>query len=160
MKMTELTASIYILESELTDKIYIGHTTLTLIKRFQLHKTEAKRNVYKCCSSKELFDIGSVCIRLLEIVPYSERLIRERFWLTQYTTSVNKIDPYETKEEYNIRKKEAMRKRFEKLYANPEEHAKWLEHRRRKVLCECGKEITYGHFSRHKKNYCKQNNVE
>lgn len=158
--MAELSASIYILESALTDKVYIGSTTLSIIKRFQLHKTEAKHNVPGCCSSKELFDIGTVSIRLLETVPYSERLIRERFWLTQYTTAINKYDPYETKEEHNIRKKEYMRKRFEKLYENPEEHAKWLEHRRRKVICDCGKEIAHSVLARHKKKYCKQNNVE
>jgi len=97
----------YKLISKNTDKVYYGHSTITLKERLRLHVSDASRP-HKPCTSKEIIDAGDYEIVLLEDYPCAnkkEAHTRERWWIENHPC-VNKYIPCRTKKEYNADNKE------------------------------------------------------
>lgn len=142
------TASIYLLHSDKGEKVYVGHTIMSLKQRFNAHTS--KYRLGGTTTSKILFEdygIDNVCITLLETVPVDERFIKEKYYISQYTTAVNKFNPHRTEEEY----KEQRAKLAKERWGNPEKHEERKDYMRDKVACECGMEISKNSIYKHKK---------
>ena len=81
------------------DKVYVGSTVMKLSKRFKCHR---KINKVNRCISKQLFLIGIPKIELIENYPcntFKELLIRERYYIEQYSKSINIRIPILTDDE-------------------------------------------------------------
>ena len=69
------TGRIYKITSQLTDRIYIGSTTETLLQRLARHKSRYKSvqaGKPDCCSTvRELIDLGEIAIELLEEIEFT-----------------------------------------------------------------------------------------
>ena len=142
------TASIYLLHSDKGEKVYVGHTTMSLKQRFNAHKCSYRKG--STTTSKILFEdygIDNVCITLLETVPIDERFIKEKYYISQYTTAVNKFNPHRTEEEHKEQKAQLAKERWK----NPEKHEERKDYMRDKVACECGMEISKNSIYKHKK---------
>ena len=91
--MTEIkTGTIYKLSTEKSDKVYVGSTTQPINKRFSQHKSDFKVSSPKCCSCKELLELGECKIEALEVLyncTKRELEIKEQFYL-DLLNSVNK----------------------------------------------------------------------
>lgn len=85
------TGRIYIIRSNLTDKVYIGSTTKLISHRFGEHSRKYRYGT-QTTTAKLLFDIGECRIELLEEVDFNVRRelnAREDFWISQFPTAVN-----------------------------------------------------------------------
>ena len=128
--------SVYKLECEETQKIYIGSTTMILKERLRYHKK--KSNV---CNSKILINPKIILLEEVEYEDKKELLEREAFYIKN-NECVNKKIPLRTrhewyldnKEEYQKKKNEYRRTNKEKVNANSVRYRK----ERGKVNCECG----------------------
>jgi len=81
-------ASIYKLASNQTSLVYIGSTTQKINRRLSGHKTDYTRFMNgtrkDSCSSFSILQFGGdINISLLEEVPLSLRLEREKYWIQQ-----------------------------------------------------------------------------
>ena len=152
-------SKIYKLVNDSMNLTYYGSTIQPLAKRFSAHKNRIG-NIYRKCSSAELFVSGECKIYLVEEFPCETRkelLKRERYWI-ENNECVNKCLPCITKEEQKAYKKEwssrpeNLKKRRDYKEANKE---KLAQIRREKVKCDkCGKEMTKYNLKRHEKKYC------
>lgn len=96
-----MSALVYALITDKSNKRYIGSTTKNLNTRLIQHRS-LYRGGNKSVSSHILFDEGDVSIIQLEECPYDDRKIRERFWIEHFGDDcVNKIIPSRTKQEYD-----------------------------------------------------------
>jgi hypothetical protein len=98
-----ITANIYKIVSPNTDKIYIGSTKRTLLRRMQEHISEYDRKKY-CCTSKIILDAGNATIELIEVFNCNNRKElhqREGYYIKLYINiCVNKVIPDRTKAEH------------------------------------------------------------
>ena len=110
---------IYKLESDQTDKIYVGSTTRPLPVRISSHKSDYKRNG-PYLTAFEILKYNDVRIVLLQEFPTTSEyflLAQERKWI-ETTNCVNKIIPTRTKKEYNLDKKEKLIQQRKIYYKN------------------------------------------
>jgi len=155
---------IYRLYNERLNLTYYGSTILPIGKRFSNHKSEVKHGK---CSSKRLFEEGDeVMCEVVEYVDCTDKETlhkRERYYIENFDC-VNTEIPCRTKAEYYQDNKE---KRNEKnrIYRqdNKEkinEYAiqyyqdnkeKITERASQKIECECGKIVSRGNISTHRK---------
>jgi len=90
-------ATIYSITSMKGNKVYIGSTTMSLLKRKYAHKSKSNG-----CHSNILFDeygFENCIFMVLEECPLEERLVRERFHVENTPNVVNQYIPYRTDEE-------------------------------------------------------------
>ncbi len=147
--MTEETAIVYIMESKLGNKVYIGSTIQSLANRIANHKCKYKIKDY--CSSHILYDeygIKNINVRILEIVPIALKRNREQYWILQHSTAVNKYKAYQTFEEY----KEQQKAQHDKVRNDPEKWKRHLTHGKERIVCECGSKPMRKHLAIHKKS--------
>jgi len=141
-------AFIYKITSPNTDKIYIGCTTRTLIRRLNMHKYQKDKSG---TTSKEILDAGDATIELIEKVKCNDRkelYEKEREYISSNKNiCVNQKSIYkddeECKKEYQAKHKEEKReydkKRREELKDKLNE----------KIQCECGGCYLIRHKSTH-----------
>jgi hypothetical protein len=156
-----LRGKIYKITSPQTDKTYYGSTCEpTLEKRLNGHKSEFNkflngRNNY--ISSFEIIKFEDNQIELVESYPCENRgelLKRERHYIENFPC-VNKVIPGRTRQETNRAYWQANRiKLLELRKLNAD---KINEYSRSKVNCICGKVVTRGGYSIHKKSIFHQN---
>ena len=85
---------IYKIISDLTDKIYIGSTCSTLVKRYSQHKINYTSINYHYVSVWDLFDIGETDIILIEDYPCERKdqlHARERYYIEQNKSVYEKL---------------------------------------------------------------------
>lgn len=158
---------IYEITSDQSEGRYIGSTMKKyLSSRFAEHKANYKeyQNGGKYLSSFDILKHDDATITLLEEFEYDTKANlkeREREWIEANDDTVNRYKPIRTKEDvhaaqriatktYRENHKEKVakanlewcRKNKEKLYAK----------RAVLVMCECGRQYTNGHKSRHEKS--------
>ena len=120
---------IYRIVCEETQRVYIGSTSSTLVKRLSTHKSKIKSGVNHCAWK----DFINPKIFLIEDYPCDRKeqlLMRERYHM-ENTECVNLNRPIRTDTERKEQKKE-------------------------KVTCSCGSDISSRNFARHKKSYCSE----
>ena len=102
--------SIYKIYSTKGDKVYIG-SSLDVRKRFYDHKSKK----HSCTSSILFEEYGADdCeVVILEVCGLEDRFQRERHWLDQHPTAVNKRKPFESVEEYRARRAAISRRQDE-----------------------------------------------
>lgn len=96
-------ATIYKIYSPLTDMVYIGSTTDKLEKRMSKHKYAfnhpRNENEYR---SAQIFQAGGIANTIIEELEKTDRnnqFIREKYWIEQHPTNINKHNPAPTEEE-------------------------------------------------------------
>jgi hypothetical protein len=142
---------IYKLTSSETTDIYIGSTIQPLCKRLKQHKHTYKRYLkgkYNYVYSYELSKYVDCKIELIKEYPCDNKheLDNEEGIYQKKMKCVNRYIAGRNKKEYYEDNKE-------KIKVNKSQ----------KCICECGKEYTYSHKSRHEKStkhqdYIKENN--
>jgi hypothetical protein len=123
--MAEATAIIYIMESSLGNKVYIGSTEKTIQERRCQHIQTYKHSRY--CSSHILFneyEIDNVSIRILEIVPITIKRNREQYWILQHPNNINQF------------------KAFRSLTEKQEYNKEWIKNNCKSIICECGEIVS------------------
>jgi len=139
--MAEATAIIYIMESSLGNKVYIGSTIRTLQERMYQHKSQ--HNTHRQCSSHILFDDygdNNITMRILEIVPITLKYNREQYWILQHPNAINQIKAFRSKEDRKEQIKQKNKKKNEEYKNNP-----------KYIICECGIKSRYHTISTHRK---------
>ena len=144
---------IYRVVCEETQRVYIGSTCSTLIKRLYNHKN-AKQTTCKDFINPKIF--------LIEDYPCDRKeqlLMRERYWM-ENTDCVNLVRAIRTDTE----RKEQHRENSSRYRLNNKElvlennRQYWIdnktiiaEKKTEKITCDCGSIISYGNLSTHKK---------
>lgn len=98
--------TIYSITSDKGDKVYIGRTKQTLVKRKYGHHSDWKNN---CCSSRVLFDeygFENCIFTALEECAKERGAERERHYIENTPNVVNIIIPGRTSKEYDDNRKE------------------------------------------------------
>lgn len=94
---------IYVIKNDETDKMYLGSTTNTLMRRFQGHKDDDRKERQINCMSRHIIWGKGARIELLEYFPCKSRqelYWRERYWFdTLNKDLVNIQRPIETEDE-------------------------------------------------------------
>ena len=148
---------IYKIESDQTDKVYIGSTTQRLSQRMAKHRDKYKiylKGNYHFVTSFDILKFGDAKIFLIENYPCSnkeELEARERHYI-KTTNCVNKCQPGRTDKEYYEDNKEKIKEK-KKVYKEANKEAikqKAHDYKVKRVMCECGREIAQGNMSRHK----------
>ena len=161
-----------LINNEMPNMVYYGSTSQSLTNRLSTHKAPCNT-----CSSKLLFEYGTVEIILLENYPCNskdELIKRERYYI-EGKECINKIIPGRSDKEYYADNKEQILLKRKKHYQNnkekillrqrqydngrKEERKKYLEankasialKNKEKFECECGGKYTHSHQSCHKK---------
>lgn len=126
------------------NKVYIGSCIKTLKRRYSSHKNTLN------CVSKQLFqDDKTPIIELIENYSCNSKYeleCRERYWMEQYPERINYKVPTRTREEYFEENKDKIKK-YRK------------EYKQRRIICNCGKNISLGHLNEHKKSVFHINNL-
>ena len=169
----DITGIIYCLKSNQTDKIYIGSSTLSLKKRFSLHKNAYKKYYDKRkYSSFELLKYDDCYIELIKIVCCSRKnlYILEGQEIMKNEKCINKLiagnmikfssiiaynKQHETKkysqEEINETKKHN-EKTYMKKYLKTEKYKNYQkEYNKNRNLCNCGGFYKMKHKNEHEK---------
>ena len=175
---------IYKIESDQTDKVYIGSTTQPLSHRMRSHRAKYKiylEGTYHFVTSFDILKFGDAKIFLIENYPCSnkeELEARERHYI-KTTNCVNKCQPGRTYKEYYEDHKEAIiraskeyrQANQDKIKAYRESHReannkhkkKYIQTNKeiikqkahdynvKRVVCECGMELSQGSLYRHVK---------
>ena len=92
---------VYKLTSNETNDVYIGSTTISLCKRFHIHKYDAKRN--SGMTSSTLFEYEDVKISCLYDGFFNNRHElhdMERHYIENEPNSLNKMIPRRTRKQY------------------------------------------------------------
>jgi len=164
---------IYIIKNTENDKVYVGSTSGTLNKRLSKHvwSRNSKTNMPLYAAMR---DIGKDCFYIELIEDYACENItqlraREGYWIRYYQSwlaehGYNLLVEGRTVQEYRIECKDRISQRnkiyreankdktqegWKKWYAENKEHV--LERCSRRVVCECGCELTHGALNAHKK---------
>jgi hypothetical protein len=165
-------SKIYKITSLQTDRIYIGSTVKHLWQRFSDHKTDHKRYLEgknKFVYSSEILQFNDAKIELLEsfICNNREELReREQHFINIFAEiCVNKLNAYRTPEQLKQQHGDAQKAYYAKnkvrlLEEGKELTKKWREANKDKIKdkrsqkydCECGKQSTVLHKSRHDKS--------
>jgi len=165
---------IYKLTVDGSNLVYYGSTTQPLWRRMQLHRSQYQCNKTQC-TSKELFEVGTPIITLVEKFPCNskeELHSRERFYI-ENNPCVNKCIPGRTPEEY--KHTENRKETCVKYYQNNKDryHEQYLENKDKKkaydkeyreknkeriieritqmIDCECGQSYQKTHKAGHEK---------
>ena len=141
---------IYIIRSRNTDRVYIGATTSTLVKRFSAHNRSFAKGNYQC-RARDVLEHGDCYIELLERYPCldkDESNAREKYWMRQFDEQrVNYKLPGRTRVQYHQdnreviseKKKQYRRDNLQKL---KEKNRKWYQANKQilteKIECPCG----------------------
>ena len=136
------------------DLVYIGSTVDHLYKRLSHHKTDSVRK--RCCTSRVLFDSGSVVkIELVEKFPCEDQMeLRKREGeLIREMVCVNKLIAGRTNQEYhkiyreeNADKLKEQKQQYYKMNAE-----KIKAEREVTFICACGGHYSIPHKARHLK---------
>jgi len=161
---------IYKIESDSTEKVYIGSTTQRLSQRMAKHRANYKKyneGKYYFVTSFDILKFGDAKIFLIENYPCSnkeELEARQRHYI-KTTNCVNKRQPGRTDKEYKednkeiIKEKtkayrqannEILKKKYNAYYQANKTRAH--EYKVKRIMCECGREVAQGNMSRHKKS--------
>ena len=92
---------IYEIICNITGERYVGSTIQKLCQRIREHKNNALNIKRQSCSSKQIIIKGNYYINLLESYPCNSReelLKKEREWFEKLP-NINKVNPYQSKEE-------------------------------------------------------------
>lgn len=100
---------IYKIVNTVDDKIYVGSTTLSLTKRFKLHKNPNQK--WFCCCYEHFINVGfnNVDIELIEDYPCDtkkELLEREKYFINELKSELNIQSPIlsdKEKKEYQVK---------------------------------------------------------
>jgi group I intron endonuclease len=154
---------IYKLVNDNDDEIYVGSTCVSLAARLYRHKDKAKREPRKVYHHLTKIGMEHVKIILIEEYPCDNKmqlLRRERYWIEELHPSLNIEIPTRTPSEWyqdNKEKKSLQAKQNrEKNKTHLKERAqKYYQDRKdflhEKVKCDCGRELSRQHLTRHKK---------
>lgn len=99
-----ITGRIYVVRSPNTNMVYVGSTTLSLKKRFDMHLSDWRyySKSKRCTYSKLIIDEGEAYIELLEEVQVEsvrELEMIEQQWLDKTPNTINKNKAYISEEE-------------------------------------------------------------
>ncbi len=164
---------IYKITNDLNDDIYVGSTCDTLVRRYQHHKSDMKKEKTQNIRLYKLMnEIGFERFRIQLIEDYpSEDLYhlrqREGYWIRQIGTLNMKIDDRTKTEyhhEYYQKHKEflnAKGREYNKTYHQNNKDEINLKHRERyeenkekirvRIICECGAEICKRDKAKHER---------
>jgi len=171
IKMDYQNGKIYKIWSPSTDKVYIGSTCSTLVKRLYGHRKNKKcydNNSIACkYTSFEILEYPDARIELVEDFPCNskaELTAREGYWIRQ-ENSVNKVIPTRSRtewyqdnrenkleyaKEYREEHKDKIRE-YLKQYHNKNKE-KIRARQNEKVQCECGTWIARNYLGTHRKS--------
>ena len=171
-KVNYSNGKIYKLVSPHTTDIYIGSTTTTLARRKATHKCKYKlwkKGTHHFVSAMKLFDLGidDVDIILIEKFPCADKmelLKRERYWIEKLDCC-NMCVPIRSKNEYYQINKKQIIERSNKYYKDNKKaiakrgkeyrmknKEKIKVRRAKRIICECGTDISQDHKAEHKKS--------
>lgn len=165
---------IYKINCSENDLVYYGSTIRTLKYRLAGHKQDYKgylKGKFSYMTSYEIVKYSTAVIELVEEFPCNtkkELHQRERHYI-ENNTCVNKVIPNRTHKEYrednreeiNKKNNEYMKEYMKKNKKEKKEYdikyrkknqQKIRERQKKKITCDCGKEITKLHILRHKKS--------
>jgi hypothetical protein len=138
--------TIYKISSGLTNKIYIGSTTLSVAQRFSQHKSRFNKKILNC-TSKVLFDFGDVTVTELACCKFNNKQeLRDIEYsiMKQYGDLCVNINGTKDCRSSDYRKQ--YRALHPLSVVNDNLKRPQTRH------CEtCNKEVAYAHFSRHTK---------
>lgn len=155
---------IYKIVNDENDKFYIGSTIQKLCDRMTNHRTNKK---FRCAIHNLGLDLYKCSIILIEKYPCKdneELRTKEREYFDKYKKEckdlfLNIRRPIITKEEkrelHRIKSTEWNEKnkvKYNKLQHSEEYKKKREINTKKKITCECGRTITKGHLSGHKKS--------
>ena len=146
----------YAVRSYQTDDIYIGSTLGTLRQRLYKHKNDLKRynnGKFHYVTSYEIVKYDDAFIEMIDKYENVNKIELRKYegeTIRKTENCVNKRIEGQTRCEYYINNKVKIK---EYLLINKD---KILERKSAKYICECGKELTSNHKSRHNK-VCKFN---
>lgn len=155
---------IYKITCNITGLCYIGSSKTTLEKRLYAHLRDVKNKRYTCC---QVLEHNDYIAEILEECDNKILLKREGYH-QHNNVCVNKVINGRTKQEYSKTEKmiEYRKKWREENHDRLSQKKKeWYEQNKQKVLdkhkeiiiCECGKEYTFGNQSRHLNSKFHQN---
>ena len=140
-------AFIYRIVCNITNRVYIGSTTKTIEQRLKRHEQSYKQylnKTYSYVSSYEILKEGNYRIESIEELHNLTRkqlLLRERLNI-ESNECLNKVKrPSRTEEET---------KAYKKVYREVNKD-KIKECKGRICICDCGKQYTHDHKSRHER---------
>jgi hypothetical protein len=161
---------IYKIVCNVTNLIYIGSTCKKLCERMTKHRQNFKQyqnGKHNFITSFKVLENGNFDIVLLENYPCDskEQLhARERFYI-ETMNCVNKFIPTRTNKEYYDDNKIRISEAYKEYYDGnkiriSEQHKQYRKDNKelisllnkKKNICDCGKEYTVGHKSRHLKS--------
>lgn len=171
---------IYKIESDCGSVLYVGSTTLTLNKRFSLHKSAGATSIAKYLKKDNNYKFSKGCelIKAYDIVDREHLNAYEQLWINKFRNCVNKQFPLnllkmQKRKEYgklyrennankvkeggkvyrenNIEKE----KRRHKIYYDNNKYKLFA-----KIQCECGSISSKQHLTRHIKSKKHQSYLE
>jgi hypothetical protein len=163
---------IYKIVSDLTDKIYIGSTILTLNERLSKHK-----NKFNSTKSVELTKLENFRIELIENFPCDNKYdleAREAYHIRKHKKlCLNKAIPHRTGEEYRNDNKDKISERQKKVYLENQNKIcdrvnnyrlnnleKIKAYKSKDYICDCGLKIQNNSKYKHVKTKYHQNYLE
>ena len=149
---------VYIIRSPNTDDVYIGSTTMTLKKRFSVHKTPSNQT-----TSYLVIDEGDATIELLEEIKVIDKRELE-FYENQYLElyrdiAVNGKGAF-GEDKKTINKKDYENHREKRIEKHKIYREKNREKNKLKVECTCGSVIRKYEIPRHNKTQKHKNYVD
>ena len=152
---------IYIIRSRNTDRVYVGATTSTLVKRFSNHNCRFAKGKSQTRAYKVL-EHGDCYIELLERYPCldkDESNAREKYWMRQFDEQkVNRNIPGRTSAQYRQDNRERYNERSRQYRINNPEYLKEYRQNNRQILyekrnkkyeCSCGGRYIHKNRARH-----------
>lgn len=148
---------IYRIVCEETQRVYIGSTCSTLVKRLSNHKNKIKsgKNV---CACKDFINPKIFLIQDYPCDRKEQLLMRERYHM-ENTDCVNLKRPIVSKEERQelkleidklYRSKPEIKQHYQNYRNNNKEHI--YNHNKKKTTCECGSIVSNRNISTHKRS--------
>tara|TARA_R100001594_G_scaffold52305_1_gene85849 strand:+ start:46 stop:528 length:483 start_codon:yes stop_codon:yes gene_type:complete len=139
---------IYCNDSSIED-FYIG-STCSFAKRKHRHKkncVNTNTSLYECIRNNGGWDNWSM--KPIKLYPCNSKLemnIEEQKFIDELKPKLNMIKAYMNEEQKNNRSKEYYNRDLEK------NRKKNNERNKKKIVCDCGKEISIGNLSTHKRS--------
>lgn len=161
---------VYRISSGDHDRVYYGSTTLPIEKRLKEHVKCYKAflsypsNTKRWCSAFYLFDkgIGTIKIELVREVEFetlNELRRIEGEVIKSDPNAVNVCIPGRTREERLQNNSEQINEKRRLKYQDQKQEIS--EMNKQRIHCpDCGAEISKGHLSRHRNNYCSKRTEE
>ena len=138
---------------EICNEIYIGSTIENLIERERKHNYMLKKKTFKLYETCKTNDINNITLIEIEKVKINNKIelnIIEQKYINELQPSLNSKRAYRTEEERIEQCKKCDKNKYLKNKEKIKERVK--KNSQIKINCEfCGKEMTTGNLSRHKK---------